>query len=533
MEAADLGVNAIMITLIWSKFSSFQNNLIFQTNSSRQVISTEVQATLKGKQWPLSCFGPFKEKKNIPNFIEDVSFEECRWNAYEARNQNLLQNYSQQFNQQVQEAQNKMNALLILNKNVIDLIVALYDDEPNSQKSNSFSMGASAFITASGNTTNNAFGASTGNTTNAFGAATGNTSSIFGGATAAPSTGGSIFGSSGGTFGSNTTSTPQQGSVFGGSALKQSSFGQQSSIFGSNQNQTQSQTPANPFASGFGQATAQSGTGGSIFGKPAAAAAPSIFGQSAAPANPFGNASSTGGAFGGQPSIFVQQQTQIQQQQQPGSIFGATVQQTTAQQTSVFGTQPQQPQQNVFGSQPAQASIFGQTQSVQPAPGGSIFGQQNQQPQPQQSAFGANPFGAQPPAAPPNQVSAFGQSSGFGMTQQQPSVFGQPQQGMQATMTQQQTSIFGQQQPPQPQSQPQGIVNQSPFGMQQTIQPQQQINPFTQQAQQPQIALNGTEYSKMEDLSPEDLAQFKAGRFEEGKIPVVPPPKELCSEWTF
>ncbi|VDN26536.1 unnamed protein product [Gongylonema pulchrum] len=35
-------------------------------------------------------------------------------------------------------------------------------------------------------------------------------------------------------------------------------------------------------------------------------------------------------------------------------------------------------------------------------------------------------------------------------------------------------------------------------------------------------------YSRMEDLSPEDLAQFKADRFEFGKVPRVPPPMELC-----
>lgn len=34
---------------------------------------------MMGKQWPLSCYGPFRDKPCIPNFIEDQSFEEARF----------------------------------------------------------------------------------------------------------------------------------------------------------------------------------------------------------------------------------------------------------------------------------------------------------------------------------------------------------------------------------------------------------------------------------------------------------------------
>ncbi|KAL5279364.1 NUPL2 family protein [Megaselia abdita] len=456
----------------------------------KQVITTEVQATLKGNQWPLSCFGPFKEKKNIPNFIEDVSFEEARFNAYEAGKQNAFQNYSQQFNQQLQDAQNKMNAMLTLNKEIVDVIIAIYDDEPSGQKQgNSFSIGGSA-----------------------FGASTPSANSVFGGATSAPSTGGSIFG---GGFGANN-STATQGSVFGGTALKQSSFGQQPSVFGATP--AQPAAPANPFSSAFGQTTAQPASGGSIFGKPAATPA---FGGSAFGAQPsiFGQSQGQSSVFGAQPtaqpqgSIFGATAAQPQ-----SSIFGATAQQPVQPQPSVFGAQqPSQPQASVFGAQQSAfgaQTAFGQPVAPQPAAAGNIFTQQPAQPQP---AFASTPFGAQPPAnAFAQQPSVFGQQA-VQPQPSQPSAFGQPQQ----------SAFFSQQTQ---------AVNPSPFGMQtvqpQTIQSQPQMNPFTQQPQNA-MALNGTEYSRMEDLSPEDLAAFKADRFEEGKLPTVPPPKELCVEWNF
>jgi nucleoporin-like protein 2 len=69
------------------------------SNSSRQVLSTEIEAAKKGKQWPLSCFGPFKEKRSIPNFVDDMQFEEVRLQYLEAKNQNNLQNYTIQLTQ--------------------------------------------------------------------------------------------------------------------------------------------------------------------------------------------------------------------------------------------------------------------------------------------------------------------------------------------------------------------------------------------------------------------------------------------------
>lgn len=44
----------------------------------RLTLKTDAEGALKGNQWPLSCYGPFRDKPCVPNFIEDQSFEEAR-----------------------------------------------------------------------------------------------------------------------------------------------------------------------------------------------------------------------------------------------------------------------------------------------------------------------------------------------------------------------------------------------------------------------------------------------------------------------
>lgn len=46
--------------------------------SQRLTLKTDAEGALKGNQWPLSSYGPFRDKPCIPNFIEDQSFEEIR-----------------------------------------------------------------------------------------------------------------------------------------------------------------------------------------------------------------------------------------------------------------------------------------------------------------------------------------------------------------------------------------------------------------------------------------------------------------------
>ena len=74
----------------------------------RQLVKTDLEAAINGKQWPISSFGPFKDKPCIPSFIEDQSFEEIRWLCYEAKQKNCVDQYVQHFSKEVMEANNKM-----------------------------------------------------------------------------------------------------------------------------------------------------------------------------------------------------------------------------------------------------------------------------------------------------------------------------------------------------------------------------------------------------------------------------------------
>lgn len=47
-------------------------------NFHRLSLKTDAEGALKGNQWPLSSYGPFRDKPCLPNFIEDQSFEEAR-----------------------------------------------------------------------------------------------------------------------------------------------------------------------------------------------------------------------------------------------------------------------------------------------------------------------------------------------------------------------------------------------------------------------------------------------------------------------
>lgn len=76
------------ITNIWTSSEFNQNtshelcrpiqqlNILY--NFQRLTLKTDAECTLKGNQWPLSSYGPFRDKPCIPNFLEDQSFEEAR-----------------------------------------------------------------------------------------------------------------------------------------------------------------------------------------------------------------------------------------------------------------------------------------------------------------------------------------------------------------------------------------------------------------------------------------------------------------------
>ncbi|XP_055917181.1 putative uncharacterized protein DDB_G0271606 [Eupeodes corollae] len=460
----------------------------------KQLLKSDVESAVNGNQWPLSCFGPFKEKPSIPNFIEDQSFEEIRMLCYASKKQNFFEAFNQQFSKEVLEAKNKMKMLLTLNKEVMDVVVNLYNSsEP--PKGNNQAISANPFASAANNSQSSS-------NTNLFGSApaAGNQNNVFGG--------GASFGAS-----NNANSG---GGIFGGAQkplLGQSSFGG----FGGQQQQQQQQGTG-LFSSAQAQPQQTNAFGSNIFAQ----------------------ASQQTGVGGG--SIFAQQQQQPQTQMTQAQPFGATAN------TSVFGQQSNaggifaqaaqqtQPQQQTIGG----GNIFSQAAQPQQqqSTGFGLFSQASQQQQQQLQpppAFGAQmtqqtPFGA----AQPQQQGAF-----FGQTQQQQQQQQQQQNNMfnsQMQQQQQQQQQFTQQQ----QQQPTGLFGTaaaaSPFAAQQ---PQQQANIFAQaaagypqQQQQYQIqpAMAGDKtYSKMENLTPEEIEAFKADSFELGKVPFSPPPRELVN----
>ncbi|XP_070501378.1 uncharacterized protein [Chironomus tepperi] len=510
----------------------------------KTLLKNEAEAVINGKQWLLSCFGPFKESVVVPNFIPDQSFEEIRIAFMENSKNGTVQNYVNNLMTEYNNALRKMTELKTPSSDTLQLIASIYNTSNSSDQKTSNTPAQSS-------------------APNPF-----QSSNLFGGNTqqqAMPSS--SIFGTSStqnnpfqqvpsqqptsSIFATATTNNPQTSAFSFASASqeqpKPSVFGQ-SSVFGSTQNQNPGSVFSNNQSNIFGQQA-------STFAMPAAQSGTSAFGSTAVQ-------QPTQSVFG---SSAIQQPTQ--------SIFGATNAQQPTQ--SVFGGTAaiQQPAQSVFGSTPAQQgiqsvfgapaapqpvqNIFGGTTTLQqPAPTQNIFATAATNPQnvfataaanPQNVFGGSNPlqpastaFGGtttlqqpatnafagattmQQPAqnvfaaATTNPQNAFG---GFSQNQGQNQPFGQPQQ----------TSVFGTtQQPQQPQQQSESMGG-NIFSIQapQTGQTSQAFggNPFQQN-----VTFNDDHfYSKHEDLSPEQIQAFQADAFIPGKIPIMPPSRILAS----
>ncbi|EAT38711.1 AAEL009429-PA, partial [Aedes aegypti] len=376
----------------------------------------EIDVTLKGNQWPLSCFGPFKERNCVPNFIEDVSFEEIRMMYLEAKMQNNIAGHQMQLMQMINEAKQKMQWLGTTNRDIMNTLIEIYNQQDDSAKPTTVVQPQTA----------NPFGAAP-----LGGGNVAATASIFGGGT----TGGG-FGTAGGGFGASAVAAGGGGNIFGAAP---------------------NQSAANIFGSGGAVST----MGGNIFAKPAQAPTGGTTGTTAAAsgnlfAQPFGQQTQ------GQ-NLFASAPTQAQPTASP--FVAAPAPPTNNPFASPFAAA--QPQQNLFGTA---LTASQQAQTAPPPP----FGQSVQQQPATQSLFIPAPQAVQPQSA----------STMVG-TQQQP-MFGS------ATVP----GVFG------------GI-------------PQQQTMTMVSQS--------ATIYSRMEDLSKDQLAAFSAERFELGKIPTVPPPRELCN----
>lgn len=418
------------------------------------MVKTDVEAAIHGKQWPLSCYGPFKDKRSIPNFIEDQSFEEVRMLCYETKQKNFFDQFNQQFTKEVLEAGNKMNALLQMTPEVVEVLVNVYDSSSDT----------SGFGAVAGKSTNN--------TSNPFGL--GNTGSI---------------------FNKSLTNTSSN------------------NLFANNK--TTFATP-NPAASGLFSNT-------SVFAQQQPT---SVFAQAPKPTNSIfavgtnTNAQQTASIFA-QPQNSSNIFTTTSQQQQPNNANGLFSQQNqfmqqTQQNTNIFrqAMQSSQPQQGLF----AQAS-----QAMQ---------QQQQQVQPQQNLFSM-----------PAQQQQTGQNIFASSTQQTQNIFAQAVQQQQQQQQQISSNIFQQNQPNtasqqqpntnlfqqnQPLSNPQQIQTQQPAAgtfQQIPMQMQNTAGQTDNNSLQPTSPL----YSRLEDLTAEEMEAFKADCFVPGKIPFNPPPRELIN----
>ncbi|XP_030384693.1 nucleoporin-like protein amo1 [Scaptodrosophila lebanonensis] len=284
----------------------------------KQILKTDVESSINGKMWPFSCYGPFKDKPSLPNFIEDQSVEEVRWLCYQSKGQNFEQ-FHQQFNKEVMEATNKMKALLHVTPQILEVVIKVYDTPI-----------IDTVKPPVNNNNNNPFGFGTGNaaaTNSIFNKPTANTGSIFGG------------GGAGSAFSSQQPTLGQQ---------------QGSNIFGA------ASTAANPAASIFGGG----GGGGNVFAQQQQT---SIFAQ---------QPQTQPSLFAQQ-----QSQPQPQQQQPPQSVFGQQQPTATPFQSSNIFAQAAQPKiVSTFGQPQPQSSFVGGFQQQQPQQQQSVGGMFGQPP---------------------------------------------------------------------------------------------------------------------------------------------------------
>ncbi|XP_053661784.1 uncharacterized protein LOC128710945 [Anopheles marshallii] len=419
------------------RFGSRCNNEHIDIGS---IVKNEADVTLKGNQWPLSCFGPFKERNCIPNFIEDQSFEEIRMMYLEAKMQNNIPAHQMQLAQMINDAKTKMQCLTAMNREVLNTLVEIYNQQESSAKPS--------------NTTSNPFASigSVGSNATA--------SSIFGGGNNS-----NAFGSG---FGAGATgvSSSTTGSIFGGGSI--------------------SGQTAQPVSNIFGTATS---TTNSIFAKPAQQVSTgNIFGMSQPSNNVFGAPATLGGGLFGS----VQQPSQS-----AAPMFGGA---TTAPNpgagnmfTNSMNIRPCVAQPVAGGSVFGGGNMFGNSSaSVAPAAGG--FGTIATQPQQNTGLFNSVSFGSSAPTG-----------ASFGS-------FGSPMQAVPAVNASSSQNLFL----PASTATPFGTsMGSSAFGV--------SAAPLGQSVPQ-----SATIYSNMETVTAEHLAAFKSGQFQLGRIPTVPPPKELC-----
>ncbi|XP_074114438.1 uncharacterized protein LOC141537374 [Cotesia typhae] len=317
-----------------------QGNEKYGENKSISLgVAEEVLIAERGNQWPLSCFGPFKEQSCIPGF-EDISPEEVRWEMYQAEKNNTVEQAKQLFHQLCQEAMSKRNVLKNPIIETAKMLEKLHKGTRDPQQAPNNVLRGTLFPSSG------IFGSQ--NSTSPFTTRnfTPTTTSLFSStATSTPS----IFGSN------NFSGTQSGGSIFGGAT--QPSFSQpNSSVFSNNNPGSIFGVPGTGTASNFGTNTFTSTAPTNLF---TSSAAPSsgIFtttlGATNALANPlfaqkntpafggapvFGTASNFGNTV---PGLFNKPQASVftanNNNPLPGNTFGTTAPTFVANTAPTFG----------------------------------------------------------------------------------------------------------------------------------------------------------------------------------------------------
>lgn len=91
-------------------------------------VQNDIQAMLKGNQWILTCFSPFKEKPLFPG-IHDHSPEEIRLFIYEAKANNNLEQAISYINNLVKENRQKYERLLRPDPTITKILRSIYKGE--------------------------------------------------------------------------------------------------------------------------------------------------------------------------------------------------------------------------------------------------------------------------------------------------------------------------------------------------------------------------------------------------------------------
>ncbi|KAG5678201.1 hypothetical protein PVAND_007894 [Polypedilum vanderplanki] len=315
------------------------------------LLKSEVDSVINGKQWVLSCFGPFKESCVVPNFITDQSFEEIRMGYIENSKNGNLQQYINLLAAEYNSAIQKLNELKMASPDTIQLIASIYNNSID-QKTPIVSKASISSQPQNPFQSSNIFGGSNHQTNTGM-----STSSIFGT--------------------SSNISNPFQQQAQG------------TSIFGSASSNMQTQqqvAQASPFsfvnASSSNITSAVQQPQSSIFTQ-------NIYGQPQQQHNSI---------FGSMPTPQSQPIANIQPQNSQ-SIFGQSFNQPL-QTPSIFASQTIQTPSNPFQQvqQQSTTNIFG-AQNIQPQasqtplqPSNNIFQIQQTQQQVQTQPFGDNPF---------------------------------------------------------------------------------------------------------------------------------------------